>query len=175
MLGTKLAAVRPTGDTAGIVATRCAGLIEFSATLSWGSAKDVPREPTLRTLPAGARCSIVETDDLCENRREILGEILALSEDDLGSALDTILRALTTAAALSDAVLESRAARVAPVRPAPAVALQALALDVCEAGFPVRFAPTWTPLGEGEIGLGTCGAERELRDFICGHHAYRMA
>ena len=134
----------------------------------------MPRDPTLRVLPPGARCSIVETDAR-ENRREILGEILALSEGELGSALQTILRTLTTAAALTDAVLETRAARVVPVRPAPAAALQALALDVRAAGFPVRFAPTWTPLGDNEIGLGICGAERELRDFICGHNAYGMA
>jgi hypothetical protein len=180
MLRAELAVVRPTGDPAGTVATRSAGLIEFSATLSFGSAEEAPEEPTLRTtLPAGvranARCYVVETDDADENRREILGEILALTEADLGSALEAVLRELTIAAALSDAVLETRAARVAPVLPAPAAALQALALDVRDAGFPVRFAPTWTALEKGEIGLGTDGAEQELRSFLERHQAYRIA
>ena len=135
----------------------------------------MPQEPTLRISPPGARCTVVETDDPAENRREILGEILSLSEADLGSALEAVLRSLATAAALSDAVLQTRATRVAPVRAAPAATLQTLALSVREAGCPVRFAPTWTPLGEGEIGLGICGAERELRGFLEEHRAYGMA
>ncbi len=167
--------MRPTEDLAGTVATRSAGLIEFSATLSFRRAEDVPEAPTPPVLPERARCSVVETYDIAENRREILGEILALSEGDLGSALETILRSLTIAAALSDAILETRAACVAPVRPAPAETLQALALDVRKAGFPVRFAPTWMPLAEGEIGLGVSGKEQELRGFLEGHPSYRLA
>jgi hypothetical protein len=132
----------------------------------------VPGEPTLRALPTGARLSVVETDD--GEAREILGEILALSEDDLGCALENVLRSLTIAAALADAILETSAARLEPVRPAPAGPLQTLALDVLEAGFPVRFAPTWTPLSEGEIGLGVGGAEGRLRDFIGAHPSWSM-
>jgi hypothetical protein len=162
--------VRPTSEPAGTVATRCAGLVEFSATLSWRSAEDLPKMPTLGISPETARCSVVETDD--HNRREILGEILALSEADLGSALETVLRSLTIAAALSDAVLKTRAIRVTPVLPAPVAALQALAMDVRRAGFPVRFAPTWTPLAEGEIGLGIRGAERELQSFLEAHPSW---
>jgi hypothetical protein len=177
-LGTGLrpASVRPTGDPAGTVATCSAGLIEFRATLFFRRAEDVPEEPTLRALPtalpASARCSVVETDDGAT--REILGEILALSEADLGSALENVLRSLTIASALADAILETSAARLEPVRPAPAGPLQTLALDVLEAGFPVRFAPTWTPLSEGEIGLGVGGAEGKLRAFIGAHPSWSM-
>jgi hypothetical protein len=168
------ASVRPTGDPAGTVATRSAGLIEFRATLSFRGAEDVPGEPTLRTLPTGARLSVLETDD-GSGTREILGEILALSEAELGSALENVLRSLSIAAALADAILETSAARLEPVRPAPAGPLQALALDVLEAGFPVRFAPTWTPLSEGEIGLGVGGTEGKLRAFIGCHPAWSLA
>jgi hypothetical protein len=167
--------VRLTRDRAGTVATRSAGLIEFSATLTWRSAEEMPQGPTLADLPASARCSVVETDDISETRREILGEILALSDAGLGSALDTVLRSLTIAAAISDAVLKSRATRVAPVRQAPSGTLQALALDVREAGVPVRFAPTWTPLGEGEIGLGFSGAGQELAVFLEAHPSWKLA
>jgi len=115
---------------------------------------------------------VVETDDGVT--REILGEILALSEADLGCALEKVLRSLTIAAALDDAILEASAARLEPVRPAPAGPLQSLALDVLEAGFPVRFAPTWTPLSEGEIGLGVEGAQEKLRAFLDAHPAWSM-
>jgi len=133
----------------------------------------VPGEPTLWALPRGARLSVVETDDGA-GKREILGEILALSEADLGSALEHVLRSLTIAAALADAILETSAARLEPVRPTPAGPMQTLALDVLEAGFPVRFAPTWTPLSEGEIGLGVGGAEESLRAFIGAHPSWSM-
>jgi len=140
----------------------------------------MPKEPTLGSfptdlpaaLPTSARCSVVETDDGAS--REILGEILALSEADLGTALENVLRSLTVAAALADAILETSAARRQPVRPAPAGPLQTLALDVLEAGFPVRFAPTWTPLSEGEIGLGVGGAEGKLRAFIGTHPSWSI-
>jgi hypothetical protein len=133
----------------------------------------VPAKPTLRDLPTGARLSVVETDDGA-GTREILGEILALSEADLGSALEDVLRSLTVAAALDDAILETSAARLEPVRPALGGPLQTLALDVLEAGFPVRFAPTWTPLSAGEIGLGVGGDEGRLLAFIGAHPSWSM-
>ena len=170
--GPRTVSVRPTGDPAGTVATRSAGLIEFRAKLSFRSADEAPEEPTLRALPAGARFSVIETDD--GETREILGEILALSEAELGCALENVLRSLTIAAALADAVLETSAARLQPVRAAPAGPLQTLALDVLEAGFPVRFAPMWTPLAEGEIGLGVEGDEGKLRNFLRSHPSWGL-
>ena len=100
-------------------------------------------------------------------------EILALSQRDLGSALQNVLRSLTASAALSDAVLETRVARVTPPACAPATTLQALALDLRDAGFEVGFAPSWTPVPLGAIGLGTLGAEQELQSFIEAHHSWR--
>lgn len=166
--------MHPTGDDAGTVATRSAGRIEFSATLSYRCAEDVLPAPALPALPDSVRCSVVETGDTEEGRREILGEILALSEAHLGFALETVLRSLTITAALSDAVLRSRAARLAPVGRAPAASLQALALDIRDAGYHVRFAPTWTPVPEGGIGLGICGAEQELESFLKAHPSWKM-
>lgn len=167
--------MHPTEDSAGTVATCSAGLIGFSATLSYRRTEDVPGAPLLPALPDTVRCSVVETGDHEENRREVLGEILALSETDLGLALETVLRSLTITAALSDAVLETRAARVVPVRRAPAATLQALALDLRDAGFGVRFGPTWTPLAEEAIGLGIRGAEKELTRFVEAHPSWNMA
>ena len=163
----------PTGDPAGTVATCTAGLLEFSATLSWNRVEDLPQAPTLPALPETTRCSVVETDDPEAGRRGILGEILALSERDLGSALQTVLRSLTTSAALSDAVLETSATRVTAPASAPATTLQALALDLRDAGFEVRFAPSWTPVQEGAVGLGVLGAEQELESFLAAHTSWR--
>jgi hypothetical protein len=165
--------VFPTGDPAGSVATCTAGLLEFSATLSWNKVEDMPQAPTLAIMPETARCSYVETDDPETGRRGILGEILALSQRDLGSALQNVLRSLTASAALSDAVLEIRVARVTPPASAPATTLQALALDLRDAGFEVRFAPSWTPVPQGAIGLGILGAEQKLQNFIETHHSWR--
>jgi hypothetical protein len=167
--------VLPTGDPAGTVATRTAGLLEFSATLCWSRAEDAPQTTALPALPETARCSVVETDDPETGRRGILGEILALCEEDLGSALETVLRSLTTSAAHSDAVLETRAARMTPPGAAPASTLQALALDLWNAGFQVRFAPSWTPVRVGAIGLGVLGAEQELESFLLAHPSWTLA
>lgn len=150
-------------------------MVEFSATLAWRRAEDVPPGPTLPALPEGGRCSVVETDDPAQVRREILGEILALSERDLGSALEAVLRSLTITASLSDALLETRAARVASPDSAPSTILQDLALDLWRARFPVRFAPSWTPVPEGGIGLGVSGAEGELRAFLEAHPSWELA
>ena len=163
----------PTGDPAGTVATCTAGLLEFAATLSWNRVEDPPQAPTLPALPETARCSVVETDHPEAGRREILGEILALSERDLGSALQMVLRSLTTSAALSDAVLETRADRVTAPARAPATTLQSLALDLRDAGFEVRFGPSWTPVPEGAVGLGVLGAEQELESFLDAHPSWR--
>jgi hypothetical protein len=165
--------VFPTGDPAGTIATRTAGLLEFTATLSWNRIEDLPQTPTLPVLPGTGRCSVLETDDPETGKRELLGEILALSEPDLGSALESVLRSLATSAALSDAILETRATRVTPPAPAPATALQALALDLWDAGFGVTFAPSWTPMPEGAVGLGILGAEQELQSFIEAHPSWR--
>jgi transglutaminase-like putative cysteine protease len=70
-------------------------------------------------------------------------------------------------------VLEARATRVARPASAPATTLQALALDLRDAGFEVRFAPSWTPVPEGAVGLGVLGAEQELESFLDAHLSWR--
>jgi hypothetical protein len=166
--------ILPTGEPAGTVATRTAGVAEFGATLLWDRVQDVPPGPVLPTLSETVRCSVIETDEPGEARREILGEILALTQRDLGLALETVLRSLTDAAALSDALLETRVARVAQPRATPSRAVQALAVDLWDAGFPVRFGPSWTPATGGAVAVGFRGAEAELRRFLGTHPSWEM-
>ena len=85
------------------------------------------------------------------------------------------MRDISVAATLTDAVLEMRVRRVAPPRPTPPDAVQALARDLWAAGFSVRFAPSWTPAPDGAAGLGVVGAEDGLRGFLNDHPSWKMA
>jgi hypothetical protein len=122
-----------------------------------------------------ARVSIAETQDPGSAGRRIVGEIRALTQQELGSALDTVLRGVTTAAALTEAVLEVEAVRWATPKAASPRALQQLARDLWEAGFPVRFGPSWTPAPGADVCVGVGGANRDLGDFLSTHTSWRIA
>ena len=169
------ALILPTGERAGTVATLTAGVAEFGATFIWDQGEDAPQHPTLpATLPANARCSVVEREGPSEAGREIFGEIKALSRRDLGLALETLLRSLAVAAALSDALMETRVLRVTPPRVAPSRTVQSLAVELWDAGFPVRFGPSWTPAPLGAVAVGFGGAEAELARFFGTHPSWEM-
>jgi hypothetical protein len=152
-----------TGDPAGTLATRTAGLIRFHATLGWdgppaaGPSCLPPPEPffrhDLKTIldPTGVRVS---------------GAILSLTDRGLGAALELVMRSVSNAAAVSGAALQMRSFRERRPRPAPPGPLQALALDLWRAGFPVRFSPSWTPAEPRTLSLGALGNEERLLDFL---------
>ncbi len=131
--------------------------------------------PTLPEWPAAgtARISVAE-DPGSSGRRVIRGEITALTQRELGWALDAVLRSVTTAAALSEAVLEVEAVRWATPKVGSARALQALARDLWEAGFPVCFGPSWTPAPGADVCVGA-GTNRDLGDFLFKHPSWRIA
>lgn len=169
----------PTADPAGTVATRSAGLAEVRATLRWDRPPDAP-ESVLGAWPPPAlsdtvRCDLAEAPLEDAAARGVSGTLRAMTEGGLGSALEGLMRALAAAAALSDAVLECRAARLAPPRSTPPDVLEALAFDLWEAGFCVRFAPSWTATPAGTVPLGVGGAEAGLRDFLNGHPSWSAA
>lgn len=167
--------VLPTGEPAGTVATRTAGVAEFGATLVWDRAEDAPPGPLLPALPETVRCSAVETGEAGKTRREILGEVLALSQRDLGSALEAVLRSLTSGAAISGALLQTRVVRMARPRSTPSLIVQTLGRDLWDAGFAVRFGPSWIPSPGGGVAVGFEGAETELRRFFEEHPSWRLA
>ncbi len=138
----------------------------------------MPAHPTLGEWPGAstARISVAETQDPGSSwRRIISGEIRALTQQELGSALDAVLRSVTTAAALTEAVLEVEAVRWATPKVGSASALQALARDLWEAGFPVRFGPSWTPVPGADVCVGVGGTNRDLGDLLSAHPSWRIA
>ena len=136
----------------------------------------MPPRPALPEYPrvGTARISVAETDDPGSTRRRVLGEIRALTLQELGSALDAALRGVSTAAALTEAVLEVEAVRWATPKAASQRALQELARDLWEAGFPVRFGPSWTPAPGADVCVGA-GANRDLEDYLSAHPSWRIA
>ena len=160
------------GEPAGTLAPSVAGRAGFEATLSWHSPDDVPGEPALVIPPGPARFSLTELDDAAT--RCLSGEVTALSRVDLGVALETLLREVTTFAALTEATLEVSAVRAVPPRVASPRALEGLARDLWEAGFSVRFEPSWTPAPQAEAYLGVDGSE-DLRGFLLSHPSWSPA
>ncbi len=157
------------GEPAGLIPTRTPGAIRFEATLTWRSPEEAVRNIIYSLLSSSVKARISETDEPGEVRR-ISGEIRAFAEEDLESSLDSVLRAIISTAAVSEAMLEMRSVRVTRPRTVPRGVLERLARGLWEAGFRVRFGPGWTPLYDGvEVAVGTRGAEaayERLRD--CG-------
>jgi hypothetical protein len=137
----------------------------------------MPPLPTLPEWPGTgtARVSFAEKGDPGSTGRRIVGEIRALTQQELGSALDAVLRSMTTAAALTEALLEVEAVRWATPKVGSPRALQALARDLWEAGFPVSFGPSWTPAPGADVCVGVGGADRDLGAFLSAHPSWRIA
>jgi len=124
--------------------------------------------------PGPARFALSECEDPDVATRHLSGEVRALSQRELGAGLETLLRALTTFATLTEATLEVGAVRNLPPRVAARRVLEALARDVREAGFPVRIAPSWTPAPEADAYLGV-GGDDGLAEFVFSHASWRAA
>ncbi len=161
-------AVALTGQPAGTVATRVAGLVDFRATLEWEAPEGRP--PSCLPEPEGScRHDLSERLSPCGTRLEVRGGIRALMEGSLARALDGVMRRVADAAAVSGAVLEMRVLREAPPRSVNPDDVQALAADLWRSGFAVRFEPCWEAVGpEGPV-LGAQGNEWAIREFLGAH------
>lgn len=107
---------------------------------------------------------------------EVEGEVMALDAKYMGGAVEAVMRRMSEAAALFDAILETRVARRAEPRAASGEAVASLARDLSDAGLPVCMDILWSPspgcdvwLGVGEAGEGA----EALREFIGAHPAWR--
>ena len=79
------------------------------------------------------------------------------------------MRGVSDAAAVSGAVLEMRVVRESAPRGFRPDLVQALAVDLWRAGFPVRLGPCWDALGVEGLALGSGGGEEDLREFLRDH------
>jgi hypothetical protein len=157
-----------TGQPAGTVATRVAGLVDFRATLEWAAPEGRP----FSCLPAPegpCRHDLSETLSPCGTRLEVSGGIRALTGSSLARVLDDVMRRVADVAAVSGAVLEMRVLREAPPRSVNPDHVQALAADLWRAGFGVRFEPCWEAVGPDGPVLGARGNEGAIREFLGDH------
>jgi hypothetical protein len=157
-------------EAAGRISTRNAGAISFRAMLSWHPGKGLPAGSTLDEPPPGARFySLVQAENLESATREISCEIRALHPAELTGALDAVLRSVTAHAALSEALLETCAVRLAEPSEAHPVLVEALARQVSAFGLCVSSGPSWAPTPGADISVGTRGLEEELERFLRSH------
>ncbi len=157
-----------TGQPAGTVATRAAGLADFRAVLEWDAADHRPAS----CLPAPGgffRQDLVEVLSPCGTQLEVRGGITALTERGLAGAVECVMRGVSDAAAVSGAVLEMRVVRESAPRGFRPDLVQALAVDLWRAGFPVRLAPCWDAVGAEGLALGTGGRDEGVREFLRDH------
>jgi hypothetical protein len=151
-----------------------AGAAEFHATLAWRSPADAPGELVLARVSGPVRCTIAQSEGPEAATLRFSGELRAFSQADLAVALEALLREVTTLATLTEATLEARVVRGLPARVASPRALEMLARDLLEAGFAIRFAPSWTPAPEAGAYLGVEGRE-DLFEFIRAHPSWNLA
>lgn len=147
--------------------------MDFKATLNWRNAEEIPDNHIIPDIygldTCGVRSTLREAGDAERALRCVSGEILAMTDEDLGAALDAVLRAVGDLAALSEAVLETRAVRLAPPREVPGRLVERLGRDLSSAGFEVSYAPAWSATNGADLGVGSDGMRAELEDFLaCG-------
>jgi len=87
--------------------------------------------------------------------------------------VDSVLRAISAASALSEAVLEACAVRLASPAVPPTATLEALAWDLRDAGFPVTFGRSWSAAPDAEIAIET-GADTDLAEFLDGNSPWEV-
>ena len=142
--------------------------------MAWRSPEDVPPGPLLPELQGAARCSITETEEPETTTRRLVGEIRAFEPSELGSTLEVALRAVMAVAALTESMLEMGAVRTVPPRVASVRALEELARDLWDAGFRVRFGPSWTPAPGADVCVGVAG-DGGLQEFLRSHPSWSIA
>lgn len=162
-------------EPAGRISTRNAGAISFEATLKWQPDDRIPAELVLDEPTPGARFySLVQIKDTVSAIRQVSCEIRAFYAEQLTGALDVLLRYVTTHAALSETVLETRAVRLTDPAVTSATLVEALARQLWYAGFPVSFGPSWKPAHDADVSVGTQGLEEAFEAFLLTHPAWKL-
>ncbi|MGI8541041.1 MAG: hypothetical protein ACR2N0_14920 [Rubrobacteraceae bacterium] len=134
----------------------------------------IPRT-TLDLLGGGARVHISQREGDAGNLI-IEGEVMAFDRGCMGRAVEAVMRRVSEAAALSDAILEMKVERGAEPMVACEEAVRDLTRELSGAGFPVRAEVLWRPAPGGDVWLGVGGGEdgeKFLRAFIEESTAWR--
>ena len=151
-----------------------AGAISFWANLSWCPGDGMPSGLIPCDPPPGARFySLARTEDAALATRQISCEIRALQVGELTAALEAVLRSVTAHAALTEAVLETRAVRLADPVATPAPLAETLARQLSDAGLRSSLGPSWTPAPGADASVGTGDLEDAFRAFLGAHPAWR--
>jgi hypothetical protein len=161
-------------EPAGRISTGSAGAISFWAALSRRPDEERRGVPVLGDPPPGARFySLARTRDAASGNTEISCEIRALHVGQLTGALEAVLRSVAAHAALTEAVLETRAVRLAnPSAPSPLV--ETLARQLSDAGLRPSFGPSWTPAPGADLSVGTRGLEDVFETVLATHPTWRL-
>jgi hypothetical protein len=162
-------------EPAGRISTRNAGAISFEATLKWQLDDGITAELVLDEPPTGTRFySLAQVEDTVSAIRRVSCEVRAFYAEQLTSALDVLLRCVTTHAALSEAVVETRAVRLADPAVTFATLVEALARQLWDAGLPISFGPSWKPAPDADVSVGTRGLEEAFEAFLLTHPAWKL-
>ncbi len=159
---------------AGRISTGNAGAISFWAIFSRRPDEERRDVPVIGDPPPGARFySLARTRDAASGNTEISCEIRALHIEQLTVALEAVLRSVAAHAALTEAVLETRAVRLADPSAAPSPLVETLARQLSDAGLRPSFGPSWTPAPGADLSIGTRGLEDAFETFIAANPAWR--
>ena len=142
--------------------------------MSWRRPEDLPESIGLPEFPGGIRDELREKREPEDLSCEVFGHVLALSEGELGAALEMFFRSITAFAALTDAILETNAIREANPSCPSQQDVEALAHDLWRGGFRVGFGVSWTPISTPGIAVGCRGAETEILDFLREHSEWKV-
>ena len=161
-------------EPAGRISTRNAGAIHFRAILSPCPDGEQRVVPILGDPPPGARFyCLARARDAGSGDQEISCEIRALHVEQLTGALDAVLRSVAAHAALTEAVLETRVARLAEPSVASSPLVEALARQLTGAGMRPSFGSSWVPTPGADLSVGTRGLEEAFETFMAASPAWR--
>ncbi len=163
------------GEPAGRIPTRSAGAVFFEATLTMRPGDELPSGPILGEPTPGARFYyLARTNDPASGVHRISCEIRALHHDPLTAALNTVLRSVTARAALAEAVLETRALRLAGPSVTPDYLVEKLRRQLLQYGLRPTFGPSWAPVAGADVSVGTRGREEELQAFLHSYPGWKL-
>jgi hypothetical protein len=146
----------------------------FQATLTWRPGEEMPAGPILGVpTPEAKFCSLARTDDASSATCRISCEIRAFYAEELTDALDRTLRSVTAYAGFTEAILETRAVRLADPSVSPSTLVEKLARQLWSANLPVSFGSSWTPLAGADISVGTWAFEDAFETVLRAHPVWQ--